>query len=393
MDIKTKLSRRIERMDANVIREILKVVGQPGMISLAGGIPAPASFPMEQIQALTELVWEKYGTQALQYDATEGFMPLREALVGYLNQQQVQITSPEEVIVFSGSQSILDTVAKILITPGDKIAIESPSYLGAISAFNPYEPEYAPLATDNDGVIPEALEAVLKTENIKFIYLVPTFQNPTGRTLPLERRQRIAQLIQQYDAILVEDDPYSALRYRGEALPPIHSFAPEHVIYNGTFSKILAPGLRIGYSVAPAEIRQWLVIAKQGADLHANTLGQAIAAEYVTSGYLEAHLPHILNLYGPRQAAMLEALDRSLPEGFEWTQPEGGMFMWVEGPAGLDCEALYWECVKRKVAFVPGKYFHADHSGEATMRLNFTMVDEATIQQGSNRQSSATTAE
>jgi len=336
---------------------------------------------MENIRELTEIVWQKYGTRALQYDATEGFAPLRAALVDYLSQQDVQISTPEEVIIFSGSQSILDTVAKILITPGDKIAIESPSYLGAISAFNPYEPDYVALATDSDGVIPEALEAVLQTEAIKFIYLVPTFQNPTGRTLPLARRKQIAELLQRYDGLLVEDDPYSALRYRGTALPPIHSFAPENVIYNGTFSKILAPGLRIGYCVAPAEIRRWLVIAKQGADLHANTLGQALAAEYVTGGYLTAHLPHILSLYGARQEAMLQALDRFLPAGFEWGQPEGGMFMWVEGPADLDSEALYWETVKRKVAFVPGKYFHVDGSGESTMRLNFTMSDEATIMQ------------
>jgi 2-aminoadipate transaminase len=381
-NIEDRLSHRTQRMQANALREILKVVSQPGMVSLAGGIPAPASFPMAIIRQITDAVFEEYGSQALQYDATEGFGPLRQALIPYLATKGIE-ASLDQVTVFSGSQNVLDAVAKILVSPGDKIVIEAPSYVGAISAFNPYEPDYISVATDADGLIPADLERILQQHAVKFIYLVPTFQNPTGRTLTLPRRQAVARLIQHYDVLLLEDDPYSALRYEGELLPPIHSFAPEHVIYTSTFSKILAPGIRIGFCAAPAALTRWLVIAKQALDLHTNTLGQALAAEYLTSGYLQQHLPHILQLYRPRRDAMLQALADYFPADFTWSQPQGGMFVWVEGPVGLDTEALYWQCVEHKVAFVPGKFFYVTDQteGQATMRLNFTMVNEATIVQ------------
>ena len=380
MRIEEKLSTRTRMMGANAIREILKVVSQPGMISLAGGIPAPESFPMDIIRQLTNDVLDEFGPSALQYDKTEGFDPLREALCKYLPSQGVANVTDKTLTVFSGSQSVLDLVAKVLISKGDKIAIEAPSYLGAISAFNAYEPDYVSVPTDDDGIIPDALEAVLKQHTIKLIYLVPTFQNPTGRTLSLERRKQVAQLLQKYDVLLLEDDPYSALRYSGEAVPTIQQFAPDYVIYASTFSKILAPGLRIGYSVAPQALARWLVIAKQGADLHTQTFGQAIAALYLTGGYLKEHLPHIIDLYRPRRDAMLDALQTYMPEGFRWTKPEGGMFLWVAGPDGLDAESLYHECVRRGVAFVPGKFFYfEDGAGLETLRLNFTMVTNDVI--------------
>jgi 2-aminoadipate transaminase len=382
MRIEDKLSARTEFMQASAIREILKVVAQPGMISLAGGIPAPESFPIEIIRQITNDVLDEFGPAALQYDKTEGFDPLRNALLDYLPQRGIVNVKLETLTVFSGSQSILDLVGKVLITPGDKIAIEAPSYLGAISAFNAYEPDYVSVETDDDGIIPDALEAVLKTQDIKLVYLVPTFQNPTGRTLSLERRKRVAELLKQHDVLLLEDDPYSALRYSGEELPPIQQFAPDHVIYSSTFSKILSPGLRIGFGVAPALLSRWLVIAKQGTDLHTQTFGQAISALYLTGGYLNEHLPKIIELYRPRRDAMLEALAKYMPEGFTWTQPEGGMFLWLAGPAGFDAEALYHDCVGRGVAFVPGKYFFFDTSqGSNTMRLNFTMVSADVVTQ------------
>ncbi|MCB0061807.1 MAG: PLP-dependent aminotransferase family protein [Caldilineaceae bacterium] len=375
----TTFATRTAKMQQNAVREILKVVNRPGMISLAGGIPAPESFPIDLMPTLMHDVLQNYGATALQYDATEGFEPLRVALVAYLAQKQVTATA-DEILIFSGSQGVLDTLGKILISPGDGIAVEAPTYLGALSAFNPYEPTYVQVATDEEGILPDALEATLKTESIKFIYLVPTFQNPTGRTISLERRKAVADLLQKYGVLLVEDDPYSDLRYQGTAVPPLKFFAPEHVVYVSTLSKTFAPGLRIGFCAAPTAVRKWLIIAKQGVDLHTSTLNQALAAEYLCGGYLQQQLPKILAIYRPRQQAMLAALDRYLPEGFHWTQPDGGMFLWLEGPAGLDTEAAYWRAIEQNVAFVPGKFFFAEPEiGKNTMRLNFTMSDEATI--------------
>jgi 2-aminoadipate transaminase len=379
MNFEQLLAPRTEHMGVNAIREILKVVSLPGMISLAGGIPAPASFPMEILRELNELVQNKYGARAFQYDATEGFWPLREALVDHLARKGV-IATAEQILISSGSQGVLDALGKILIGKGDAVAVESPTYVGALQAFTPYEPRYVPLATDDDGLIPEALDAALGEHAIKFIYLAPTFQNPTGRTLPLARRQRVVAIIQRHNALLVEDDPYGDLRYRGEAVPPIQTFAPEHVVYISTLSKTFAPGLRLGFCVAPELIHKWLVIVKQGVDLHTSSYNQALAAEYVAGGYLQRHLPKIIALYKPKQEAMLHALDRYLPAGFTWTQPDGGMFIWVEGPAGLDGERLYWQAIERKVAFVPGKFFYVDREqGNATLRLNYTMADAETI--------------
>jgi len=229
-------------------------------------------------------------------------------------------------------------------------------------------------------LIPESLEANLASGKIKFIYLVPTFQNPTGRTIPLERRREIAVIITRYNALLVEDDPYGSLRYRGRDIPPIKTLAPENVVYISTLSKVFAPGLRIGFCHAPAQIRKWLVIVKQGIDLHTSTFNQALAAEYIAGGFLERHLSKIIDLYRPRQEAMLAALDDYFPDDFRWSRPEGGMFLWVEGPQGFDMEDMYWKAVKRNVAFVPGKYFYTSQDeGIETMRLNYTMTDEKTI--------------
>jgi len=379
MKFENLLADRTKTMDVNVIREILKVVSQPGMVSLAGGIPAPESFPMEIMRDLTSTVIDKYGSKAFQYDPTEGFGPLRETLVDYLEQKGIQ-SQAEEILVASGSQGVLDAIGKILISKGDKVAVEAPTYLGALQAFTPYEPQYVRLDTDDDGLIPASLETALQRDRIKFIYLVPTFQNPTGRTLPLARRQKIAAIIKKYNALLIEDDPYSALRYRGAGVATLKSLAPDHVVYVSTLSKVFAPGLRIGFCVAPALIRKWLVIVKQGTDLHSSTFNQALAAEYISGGYLARHLPNIINLYRPKQEAMLSALDNHFPDSFSWSRPEGGMFIWAEGPRGLDMEKLYWKAVEKKVAFVPGKYFYTGPGeGIETMRLNFTMADEETL--------------
>lgn len=366
-------------MQSNAIREILAVVSQPGMISLAGGIPAPQSFPLEDLYRINETVLDRYGAAALQYDLTEGFTPFREALVDYLSAKQVA-ANPEDILVFNGSQSVLDTLAKVLITPGDYVALESPSYLGAITAFNAYEPRYVNIETDDEGIIPESLVNVLENRSVKFIYLVSTFQNPTGRTLSASRRRQVAEIVKRFEALVIEDDPYSDLRYRGQPIAPFFTFAPENTVYVSTVSKVFAPGLRLGFCIAPKAIHHWMRIAKQGADLHTNTYAQALATEYIRGGYLDRQLPKIIDLYRPRQEAMLAAMDQFMPEVYRWTKPEGGMFIWIDGPDGLDAEEIYWKAVDQKVAFVPGKYFFIDQqAGLGTMRLNFTMSDESTI--------------
>lgn len=373
------LAGRTEKMKANAIREILKVVSKPGVVSLAGGIPSPESFPMDIFKELSSRVIEKYESGALQYDLTEGFFPLREQLSSLLESRGIS-ASPQDISVTSGSQGVLDAVAKLMISKGDKIALEAPTYLGAISAFNPYEPEYIRMDMDDQGLIPESLETTLKTHRVKFIYLVPTFQNPTGRTITLERRRAIAQIIKKYDALVVEDDPYSSLRYRGETVAPIKTLAPDNVIYVSTLSKVFAPGLRIGFFVAPEFLNRWLVLVKQGIDLHTSTFNQALAAEYLEGGFLDAQLPRIIDLYRPKQKAMQQALDKYLPQGFRYSPSDGGMFIWVTGPRGFDMIDLYHKCIENGVAFVPGKFFFTDENeGIETMRLNFTMADEKTI--------------
>lgn len=373
------LAHRTARMGANAIREILKVTGQPGMRSLAGGIPAPEAFPLEAIARLSAEVIQRWGSRAYQYDLTEGFGPLREQLVPYLARKGITVDA-SGVCITTGSQGALSQLAQILVSPGDAVAVESPTYLGAISAFNPYEPRYVTIETDEGGVIPASLQEVLDRESVKFVYLTPTFQNPTGRTLSEARRRAIADIVVRHGVLLVEDDPYNDLRYRGDAVAPIKSLAPDHTVYLGTVSKIFAPGLRVGFVVAPSPIDRWLVTAKQGIDLHTSTPNQALAALYLESGELERHLPEIIALYRPRFEAMLSALDRFFPKEMVWSRPEGGMFVWAEGPEGLDTVAMYDRAVRENVAYVPGRFFYTEpNAGAATMRLNFTMLDEATI--------------
>lgn len=379
MNADALITKRTKATSSSAIREILKLVSKPGMVSLAGGIPAPDSFPMDIMPELVKRVFDKYSSFALQYDVTEGFVPLREELAKYISRQGIN-SSAGNIQITSGSQGLLDAIGKVFIEPGDLVAVEAPTYLGALQAFNPYGPSYVSVETDDAGMVPESLEEVLKKNKIKFVYIIPTFQNPSGRTTTLERRKAIAEIIKTRDVLLVEDDPYSRLRYRGTELPPIKSFAPDNVIYMSTFSKIFAPGLRIGFSIAPETVSPWLVKVKQGIDLHTSTFNQALAAEYLAGGYLDIQLPKIVALYGPKQAAMLQALEDYFPEGYSWSRPEGGMFIWVEGPEGVDAEVLYKKAVENNVAFVPGKFFFTEPgAGLATMRLNFTMSKEEVL--------------
>ncbi len=376
------LAPRTKNISASALRELLKVSGQPGMISLSGGYPAPDSFPVDIMDTLMDKVFEKYGTTALQYGTTEGFNPLREALVSYVARRGIK-AKMDDIYISSGSQGFLDAVGKILINKGDCVAVEAPTYLGALQAFNAYEPQYIRLEMDDEGVIPESVEETLKSHLIKFIYLVPTFQNPTGRTMGLERRKRIAAIIQAHDALAVEDDPYSELRYRGERIPTLKSLAPDHVIYASTLSKVFAPGFRVGFYIAPESLRTWLIRVKQGVDLNTSTFTQALAAEYIANGFLEKQIPKIVEIYRPKQEAMLGALEAHLTGEFKWIKPDGGMFIWVIGPKGMDMEAYYHKAVEKKVAFVPGKFFFTQKGeGLETMRLNYTSPDITSIEKG-----------
>ncbi len=375
-----RLARRTERMGASAIREILKVTEQPGMISLAGGLPAPESFPTALMADLTNRVLSRYGTAALQYGPSEGFGPLREALAVHLRQRGIT-AGADGILITSGSQGALDALGKVLISPGDRVAVQAPTYLGALQAFNPYEPRYVTIASDAKGMIPEALERAVRRRPVKFVYLVPTFQNPTGETLDRERRLALADVLRRTGTLLVEDDPYGALCYQGEVPTPVKQLAPNHTVYVGTLSKVLSPGLRVGFCLAPPPLDRQLVLAKQGCDLHTGTLSQALAAEYLAGGHLERHLPLILDLYRPRCKAMLAALKRHLPPGFSWSKPAGGMFVWVKGPACLDMDPVYETAVACGTAFVPGRHFFPDpEQGRNTMRLNFTMPQETAIE-------------
>jgi 2-aminoadipate transaminase len=379
MNYERILAKRTSRIKASAIRELLKVAANPGMISLGGGLPSPNSFPLELVTELTEKVINKYGSAALQYDMTEGFGPLRAALIEFVKEKGIS-AELENIYITSGSQGFLDAIGKLLISSGDNVAVEGPTYLAALQAFNAYEAKFLQIETDDEGVIPESIEDILSLHPVKFVYLIPTFQNPSGKTIGIKRRRQIAEIIAKYDVLLIEDDPYGAIRYKGEELPTIKSMAPEHVIYASTFSKIFAPGLRVGYFVAPVEIGKWLVLIKQGVDLHTSTFSQALASEYLVGGYVPEQVEKIKKLYAPKLETMLHALEENLSSDFKWSKPEGGMFLWVEGPQGMDMEAVYKSAIKNNVGFVPGKFFFPNpNDGIETMRLNFTNVTEEQI--------------
>ncbi len=379
MNFEKILATRTSNIKASAIRELLKLAANPGMISLGGGLPSPNSFPLDLIMELTDKVIKKYGSIALQYDMTEGFIHLRKALIEYLREKGIS-ANLENIYISSGSQGFLDSIGKLLISPGDYVAVEGPTYLAALQAFNAYEAEYLQIQTDDEGLIPESMEEIVKSYPVKFVYTIPTFQNPSGKTIKLKRREQIAEIVKKYDVLLVEDDPYSALRYKGEALPTIKSMAPDNVIYASTFSKIFAPGLRVGFFVAPEKFGKWMVIVKQGVDLNTSTFTQALAAEYLLGGFVPLQVEKIINLYRPKLGAMLNALEKYFPGEYKWSKPDGGMFLWVVGPQGLDMEEVSKRAIEKGVGFVPGKFFFPNpDDGIETMRLNFTNVTEEQI--------------
>lgn len=373
----------VDQGGKSAIREILKLTSKPDIISFAGGLPAPESFPSaETMSKLTSIALGRF-PKALQYTTTEGFAPFRETLAEFVTRYGIQAT-PENVLVTTGSQQALYGLGKILIRPGDKVLVEDVTYLGALQAFSHQKPRYITVQTDENGVLPESLDAQLEQHpDIRFAYFIPTFQNPTGKTIPLDRRQQIAEIILRRRTLAIEDNPYGELRYEGNHLPTLFSLAPENVVYLGTMSKIFAPGLRLGYLVAQPEVCNEFATWKQGADLHTSTLNQALAAVYLEDGYFEKQLPQIIKLYEPRWRAMGTAIDESFPEGTKRSYPQGGMFFWVELPEGIDSTKLLDEALKRNVAFVPGTPFVIDEKrGKSCMRLNLTANNVEAIKTG-----------
>ncbi|SOY45257.1 aminotransferase-like domain-containing protein [Cupriavidus taiwanensis] len=373
--MKWAISRRAQQLTSSAIREILKVTERPEVISFAGGLPSPASFPVAAMEAATARVFADNPQAALQYAATEGYLPLREFVA------RRHDVSVERVLITTGSQQALDLIAKVMIDPGSKVMVETPSYLGALQAFSLFEPEFVSIASDDKGLLPEALTPAL-TAGARFLYALPNFQNPTGRRLPLERRQALVARAQELGVLLVEDDPYGALSYTGDQLPSLLSMNPDGVIYMGSFSKILAPGMRLGYVIAPPELHFKLCQAKQASDLHTPTFTQRVAYETVRDGLLDTHIPTIRELYSKQCQTMLDALKRHMPEGVSWNAPEGGMFIWMELPEGLDSMVILEEAVKRNVAYVPGAPFYANNPKRNALRLAFVTVPAERIEQG-----------
>ncbi|CAJ93742.1 DNA-binding transcriptional regulator, MocR family, contains an aminotransferase domain [Cupriavidus necator] len=373
--MKWAISRRAQQLTSSAIREILKVTERPEVISFAGGLPSPASFPVAAMEAATARVFADNPQAALQYAATEGYLPLRE-FVARRHDAPV-----ERVLITTGSQQALDLIAKVMIDPGSKVLVETPSYLGALQAFSLFEPEFVSIPSDDKGLLPEALTPEL-TAGARFLYALPNFQNPTGRRLPLERREALVARAKEQGVLLVEDDPYGALSYTGDQLPSLLSMNPDGVIYMGSFSKILAPGMRLGYVIAPPELHFKLCQAKQASDLHTPTFTQRVAYETIRDGLLDTHIPTIRELYGKQCQYMLDALKRHMPEGVTWNEPEGGMFIWMELPEGLDSMVILEEAVKRNVAYVPGAPFYASNPKRNALRLAFVTVSAERIEQG-----------
>jgi len=375
-------SKRAKALQSSAIREILKVTERPEVISFAGGLPAPATFPVDAMRAAFDRVLSGNGRDALQYSTTEGYAPLRQWIAARVGTPAAPV-SADEVLIVSGSQQGLDLLAKVLVEVGDTLLVETPTYLGALQAFSTFSPHYVALASDEDGLLPDTLGEDLR--GAKFLYCLPNFQNPTGRLLPEDRRRRLAERARDLDLLILEDDPYGALSYDGETPPSIRSLAPERTVYMGSFSKVLAPGLRLGYVIAPALLRAKLVQAKQATDLHTSTLAQMAVYEVIRDGFLDTHIPTIRSLYRAQCAAMLEALADTMPEGVRWNTPRGGMFLWLELPPGMDATTILAGAIEKNVAFVPGAPFYAGKPVIESLRLAFVTVPPAKIREGVER--------
>ena len=380
MSFQNLFSSRATAIKSSVIREILKVTARPEVISFAGGLPSDASFPVAQLKKAFEKVLAETPQAALQYSTTDGYAPLREWVAAEKSKSGATI-KPEQVIIVSGSQQALDLIGKVFINEGDKVLVEAPTYLGALQAFDLFFPKYVSLPSDDDGLDADQITAE-HAQDAKFLYALPNFQNPTGRLMTEARRQALVAKARELNLLVIEDDPYGELWYTSAPPPSLLSRMPERVIQMGSFSKILAPGLRLGYIVAPEEIARKFEQVKQATDLHTATLTQRAVYEVVKDGFLNEHIPTIRSMYHTQAQAMLSALDEHMPAGVKWNQPAGGMFLWLELPEQMDSEEMLKKALVRNVAYVPGTPFYANEPVRNTLRLAFVTVPEDKIRAG-----------
>lgn len=382
LDWNTLFGERAERIQASTIRELLKLTGRPGVISFAGGLPAPELFPKEEAAQKAAEILRAKGEVALQYGPTEGYGPLRAWVAEWLG------ANPEEVLITTGSQQALDLLGKVFLDEGSPVLLEAPSYMGAIQAFRAYGPRFLTVPAGEEGPDLEALKETLKRERPRFLYLIPSFQNPSGGLMPLKARERLLELAMAQGLVVVEDDAYRELYFGESRLPSLFELARgagyPGVIYLSSFSKVLSPGLRVAFAVAHPEAITKLTQAKQGADLHTPALNQMLVHALVQKGFPE-RLERIRATYRAKAQAMLEALDREMPQGVRYTRPKGGMFVWMELPQGLTAEALFREAIAQDVAFVPGGPFFANGGGENTLRLSYATMGPEGIAEGVRR--------
>ena len=382
---------RMKAMKSSIIRELLKLTQKPEMISFAGGLPAPQVFPVEEFKKAANHVFAEGAEQALQYGATEGYLPLREMIAKRSERYGLNVGAGN-ISITSGSQQALDLIGRLFINRGDRVIVENPTYLGALQAWNAYGAEYIPIPMDSDGMITSELDKALR-KGAKFIYVLPNFQNPSGVTLSLERRKELVVLADRYGVPIIEDDPYGQIRFEGEHLPPVALIDSEYrkegnhtydgnVIYLSTFSKLLAPGMRIAWTVGAESVIRKLVQAKQGADLHTSSFNQMLIHEVSKNNFIDKHVEVIRATYKERRDAMLEAMDELFPTEVKWTHPEGGMFLFVTLPKELSATELFDKAISKKVAYVPGSAFHAVGGGENTLRLNFSYSRPEVIRTG-----------
>ncbi|MCM3113820.1 PLP-dependent aminotransferase family protein [Neobacillus sp. MER 74] len=384
--MENKFADRTNLVKPSETREILKVTERPEVISFAGGLPAPELFPVEALKNSCNAVLNEEGAASLQYSTTEGYIPLREAINQRMKGMKINSTI-DKILITSGSQQAIDLTGRIFINEGDTIICESPTYLAAINAFKSYNPKFVEVVMDDDGMVMEELEKKLKEHpNTKFIYTIPDFQNPTGRTLKLERRKKMIELANQYDVLIVEDNPYGAIRFAGETLPPVKYFDTEgRVIYISTFSKIFTPGLRLGWICADEPFIEKYVAFKQTADLHTDSFAQRITAKYLELYNIEEHINNIKAVYKERCTVMLSCIEEFFPKNLSYSKPEGGLFIWVELPESVDSRELFAECLANNVAFVPGSPFFPNGTENNALRLNYSNMPIEKIREGMKR--------
>ncbi|MDO4799187.1 MAG: PLP-dependent aminotransferase family protein [Bacillota bacterium] len=379
-------SDRVKKIKASEIREILKLTMKPEIISFAGGLPAPELFPIKEMIEVSAKVMMTMGQEALQYSTTEGYNPLRNHIVRQMAQAGVTVEQ-DDILITNGSQQGLDFTGKIFLNPGDYVLCESPSYLGAINAFRAYECEFEEIPTDDFGMDMKALEHVLETnKRAKFIYVIPDFQNPSGRTWSTERRKQLYDLARRYNVVIVEDNPYGALRFEGEMIPPVKSLDTDgRVVYLGTYSKTFSPGLRIGWVAASPELLSKYIMVKQGADLQSSSISQRELSVFLDSYDFDRHVETIKEVYRRRRDLMIDTMKQCFPKEAKYVVPSGGLFTWVELPERVNTRKLLEKAVERKVAFVPGGSFFPNGGNERCMRLNFSNMNEEKIVEGIKR--------